>query len=115
MTRHTARIELEEWEPALVKTEPWSAKGALEAAERRLVSAMRHGERPGRLVAAAERVRRARLGCLKATDHIADIPTEIDLGELHRHRANISRAREIWQAMTVHEILAYYRERELTA
>lgn len=112
MTRHTARPEREEWELSLDKTEPWSAKGFLESAERRLVSVLKHHERPSKIVAAAERVRRAQLGCLKANDRIADIPTEVDVDDLYRHRANISRARQEWEAMSVHEILAYYRDRE---
>lgn len=116
MARNAVRPEREDRELPLVKTGPGSALRVLRSAELRLTGAMKHREGPRVLTAAAERVRRAQLGRLKATDRIVTPPCELadedaHAVELERQRTNLEREREAWLAMSVHEILAYYRAR----
>lgn len=100
------RIWLAEQRPRNV---PQSSQNVLESAERRLVAALKHQEPRPRLIADAERVRRAQLGCIKAQDRAFDIPTDHGDPVLARRRADLAAAKVRWTAATVDEILACYR------
>jgi hypothetical protein len=53
-----------------------SSVRVLESAERRLIGALKRGEQQSKLTTSVER--RAQLGCLKARDRVADLPSDVD-------------------------------------
>src|SRR5262249_53491939 len=93
------------------KRVPASCERKLSSAERRLVGAIAHAEPRARLVADAERVRRAQLGVIKARARVADIPTPHEDAQLARHLGNLEAAARSWQALTVDEIIAQHAGR----
>jgi hypothetical protein len=87
---------------------PASCDRKLSSAERRLVGAIARAEPRARLVADAERVRRAQLGVIKARERVANIPTAHEDAQLVRHVANLEAAARTWQALSVDDIVARY-------
>jgi hypothetical protein len=92
------------------KRVPASCERKLASAERRLTGAIAHAEPRARLVADAERVRRAQLGVIKARTRVADIPTVHEDAQAVRHLANLEAAARTWQAVSVDEIIARYAD-----
>ncbi len=83
--------------------------GVLQRAERRLIASINHNDSSAKVAANVERVRRAQVGCLKAQDRVAELPTDVlDDGELRRRRANLAEAKTAWESAALDEILAYY-------
>lgn len=92
----------------LTRDTPPSSLLVLESAERRLLGAIKHAAPAGRFAAEVERVRRAQLGCLKARERVAAVPTELDDDEHSRHHANLATSRTVWETASLDDILAYY-------
>ena len=88
---------------------PASCERKLASAERRLLGAIAHDEPPARVVADAERVRRARLGVIKARMWVADIPTPQEDARLAQSLRKFKAAARAWQCLSVDEIIALYR------
>lgn len=93
-----------------MESEPASCERKLASAERRLLGAIARTEPGARLVACAERVRRAHLGVIKARLRIADVPTEHGDDELRRKTAKLKAAARSWQALSVDEIVVLYAD-----
>ena len=100
-----------EWLATRPKTVPASSLRVLERAERRLIGAIKHQEPHQKLAASAERVRQAQLGCLKAKDLVAELPTDSDDEQTQRHRENLAQAKARWETMSVEGIIALYSGR----
>lgn len=100
-----------EWLATRPKTVPASSARMLERAEHRLTGAIKHGESHQRLVTIAERVRQAQLGCLKAKDLVAELPTDLNDEQTRRHRENLAQAKTAWERMSADDIIAFYEER----
>jgi hypothetical protein len=95
----------------VVKSVPASCYRKLQAAERRLEGAIAHDEPRPTLVAAAERVRRAQLGVIKARARAASMPTELDDAPRTQHLANLEASARSWQLMPADELVARYAAR----
>lgn len=80
----------------------------LESAERRLLGSIKHGDARPKLLVNAERVRQAQLGCLKALDLAAELPTDVDDDQRSRHRENLMQATAAWEVISVDDIIAFY-------
>lgn len=92
----------------MLKSVPGSCYRKLESAERRLVGAITHAEPRVRLVAIAERVRRAQLGVTKALTRAASVPTELDDSQRAHQLVNLDEAAGSWEEMSVDDIIARY-------
>jgi hypothetical protein len=104
-----------QWLATRPKTVPASSQRVLERAERRLLGAIKHGEPRQKLVVNAERVRQAQLGCFKAKDLVAELPTDVDDEQTRRHRAKLAEAMAAWESMSVDDIIAYYSQQPMNA
>lgn len=100
-----------EWLATRPKTVPRSRKRVLESAERRLLGSIKHGDARPKLFVNAERVRQAQLGCLKAMDLAAELPTDVDDDQRRRHRENLAQATAGWDTISVDDIIAFYSQR----
>lgn len=87
---------------------PGACDRKLASAERRLRGAIAHAVPHSRLVAEAERVRRAHLGVVKARIHDAAFPTEIDDVQREHYLASLTAAGRRWTELPVDEIIARY-------
>lgn len=96
------------WLAERPKAVPRASKLVLEGAERRLLGSIKHGEPRARLIANAERVRKAQLGCLKASDLAVALPTDVDDEGIERRRANLAEATSAGEQMPVDEIIDFY-------
>jgi hypothetical protein len=90
------------------KSVPAASRRVLESAERRLIGSIKHGEPRPKLIASAERVRRAQLGCLKASVLAASLPTDDDDEQRQRYQANLADARSAWESTSVDDIIDVY-------
>ncbi len=101
-----------EWLATRPKTVPAASRRVLASAERRLFGSIKRSELHSKLVANAERVRQAQLGCFKAKDLVAEMPTDVDDEQTRRHREKLSRAMATWESMSVDDIIAFYSQRQ---
>ena len=100
-----------QWLATQPRAVPESSKGVLERAERRLIGSIKHEEPRARLIANAERVRRAQLGCLKARDLAAALPTDVDDEGRRRYRDNIAAATSAWKTTPADKIIELYAKK----
>ena len=102
------------WLASRPKSVPRASRGVLERAERRLRGSIKHQEPRARLIANAERVRQAQLGCLKANDLSVALPTDVDDEGIQRRRANLAEATSVWEQMSVDRIIELYAQQLAT-
>jgi hypothetical protein len=101
----------EHWLATRPKSVPGSRKRVLESAERRLLGSIKRGDARPKLLVNAERVRQAQLGCFKAMDLAAELPTDVDDDQISRHRENLAQAMAAWETISVDDIIALYSQR----
>ncbi|MDB4955749.1 MAG: hypothetical protein JWO36_3318 [Myxococcales bacterium] len=80
----------------------------VEKAEARLTAALKHREPAARLINEAERVRQAQLGYWRSWQTRAVPLVGVEDKEIERQMMNLSKIIELWQSLTIHEILAKY-------
>lgn len=80
----------------------------VEKAEGRLTAALKHREPVARLKTEAERVRQAQLGYWRSWQTIAVPLVGVEDKAIERQLTNLSEIIELWQTLTIHEIIAKY-------
>lgn len=87
---------------------PGACDRKLASAERRLRGAIAHAAPRARLVADAERVRRAQMGVVKARIHDAAYPAEIEDAQREQYLESLTAVDRRWRALPVDDIIARY-------
>jgi hypothetical protein len=107
-SRYTEIVPGEETLEIPSRSFPGACDRKLAGAERRLRGAIAHAAPRARLVAEAERVRRAHMGVVKARIHDAAFPTETEDAEGQHYVARLTAAGRRWMALPVEAIIARY-------
>jgi hypothetical protein len=80
----------------------------IEKAEGRLTAALKRRQPAARLIKEAERVRQAQLGYWRSWQTLAVPLVGVEDDAIERQLTNVSETIELWQSLTVHEIIAKY-------